>query len=88
MKKWDTMNYQEKVEATKQLNESFAFTLSYIDAETAAHEVADSYNSLRPLFEFEVEDLEKFEKEVVYFIDEYYRCPMEGRNPSPDGLAS
>jgi hypothetical protein len=88
MKKWDAMNYQEKIEATKQLNESFAFTLSYIDAETAAHDVADAYVTAKYMFEFEVEDLEKFEKEVVYFIDEYYRCPMEGRNPSPDGLAS
>ena len=84
------MNYQEKVEATEQLNESFAFTLSYIDAETAAHEIADCYKNikLRSFFEFEIEDLVLFEKEVVYFIDEYYRCPMIGPNPAPDSPAS
>lgn len=82
------MNYNEKVEATEQLNETFAFTQSYIDAKTAAHEIAECYKTLQFLFEFEVEDLDSFEKEVVYFIDEYYRCPLEGRNPDPDGLAS
>lgn len=76
MKKWDTMSFDEKREATECLNEYFAFTQSYLDAETAAHEVASCYNGYRPFFEFEIDDLEKFEKEVVYFIDEYYRCPL------------
>ena len=54
MKNWNTMNYNEKVEATEQMNETFAFTQSYIDAKTAAHEIAECYKTLQLLFEFEV----------------------------------
>ena len=83
------MNYQEKRETVKSMDEDFAFLLSYDDAETAARDVVDSYKHLISFFDFEVEDLEKFEEEIRYFIDdEFYRCPMEPRYPSPDGLAS
>jgi len=81
------MNYQEKREATESLNEYFVFTQSYINAETAAHEIAASYNGYRSFFEFEIDDLALFEKEVAYFIDEYYRCPMTVLK-SDDGLES
>ncbi len=89
MKKWEDMSLQEKREATIAMDEDFAFLLSYDDSLTAAKGVRRSYERLVGFFDFDVEDLDSFEKEVRYFIDEeFYRCPFEGRNPSPDGLAS
>ena len=89
MKKWEDMSLQEKREATIAMDEDFAFLLSYDDSLAAAKDVRSSYEQLVGFFDFEVEDLDSFEKEVRLFIDEaFYRCPMEGRNPDPDGLAS
>lgn len=89
MKKWEDMSLNEKREEVISMNEDFAFLQSYDDSKTAAHGVRKAYEKLVGFFNFEVGNLDSFEKDVRYFIDEeFYRCPMEGRNPSLDGLAS
>lgn len=89
MKKWEDMSLIEKREETVSMNEDFAFLQSYEDSKTAAHGVRKAYEKLVGFFDFEVEDLDLFEKEVRYFIDEnFYRCPMEGLNPDPNSPAS
>lgn len=89
MKKWEEMSLQEKREATISMDEDFAFLQSYDDSKTAAHGVRKAYERLVGFFDFEVGDLDLFEKEVRYFVDEnFYRCPMAGRNPDPNTPAS
>lgn len=72
MKTWNNMTWEEKVNEVVVINDTYKFSTDYEDAATAAWNVRNAYENVPESFDFEVEDLDKFENELKDIIESNY----------------